>query len=141
MGRMRFVLVIVCGGRHGKDHTPIPRDLAITFFNLGGVHGRHASPHLKKSQEHRYPVGEREALRLRLRKIGGQLKAIDRMIEEDRDCAEILTQLVSARKGIKSLSEKLIHSHAQNCIENAASPRDAKKKLRDLLVVLERYVE
>lgn len=63
------------------------------------------------------------------------------MLEEDRDCAEILTQLISARKGIKSLSEKLIQSHAHNCIERAANRSDSKKKLRELLVVLERYVE
>lgn len=94
-----------------------------------------------KSHDHQHPEEERQALRLRLRKVAGQLKAIDRMIEEDRDCAEILTQLVSARKGIKSLSEKLIHSHAHHCIENSASRSDSRKKLRELLVVLERYVE
>lgn len=94
-----------------------------------------------KTHGHKHPDEEREALRLRGRKIAGQLKAIDRMLAEDRDCAEILTQLISARKGIKSLSEKLIQSHANHCIENAASRADSKKKLRELLVVLERYVE
>ena len=94
-----------------------------------------------KARDHKHPDEEREALRLRGRKIAGQLKAIDRMLAEDRDCAEILTQLISARKGIKSLSEKLIQSHAHHCIENAASRTDSKKKLRELLVVLERYVE
>ncbi len=94
-----------------------------------------------KSRRHTHPDAEREALRLRGRKIAGQLKAIDRMLAEDRDCAEILMQLISARKGLKSLSEKLIHSHAHYCIENSASRSDSKKKLRELLVVLERYVE
>ncbi len=139
---MRLAFWIGCGGWHLMDHTPIPLDFAIVFFSLGPeARPPMRSRYLMKSQEHRHPEEEREALRLRLRKIGGQLKAIDRMIEEDRDCAEILNQLVSARKGIKSLSEKLIHSHAQNCIEKAASPRDSRKKLRELLIVLERYVE
>lgn len=80
-------------------------------------------------------------MRLRLRKISGQLNAIDRMLAEDRDCAETLTQLVSARRGIKSLAEKLIHSHLHHCIEGARNQTDAKKKMRDLLTVLERYVE
>jgi DNA-binding FrmR family transcriptional regulator len=92
-------------------------------------------------REHKHPETEREALRLRLRKIAGQLKAIDKMLAEDRDCAEILTQLVSARRGIKSLSEKLIHSHMQHCIDHAQDQAEAKKKLRELLIVLERYVE
>ena len=94
-----------------------------------------------KNASHKHPEAERDALRLRLRKISGQLTAIDRMLAEDRDCAEKLTQLVSARRGIKSLAEKLIHSHLHHCIEGARNQADAKKKMRDLLTVLERYVE
>jgi DNA-binding FrmR family transcriptional regulator len=94
-----------------------------------------------KKEEHHHPEAERDALRLRLRKISGQLNAIDRMLAEDRDCAETLTQLVSARRGIKSLAEKLIHSHLHHCIEGARNHVDAKKKMRELLTVLERYVE
>lgn len=78
---------------------------------------------------------------LRLRKISGQLKAVERMLGEDYDCAEVLTQLVSARRALKSLSEKLIHSHTEYCIAGAVSPAEGRRKLRDLLSVLERYVE
>ena len=94
-----------------------------------------------KKEEHHHPEADRDALRLRLRKISGQLNAIDRMLAEDRDCAETLTQLVSARRGIKSLAEKLIHSHMQHCIEGARDQADARKKMRELLTVLERYIE
>jgi DNA-binding FrmR family transcriptional regulator len=93
-----------------------------------------------KRDEHRHPEKEREELRLRLRKIAGQLNAIDGMLRDDRDCAEVLMQLVSARRGIKSLAEKLIHSHMQHCIEHARNQSEAKVKLRELLTVLERYV-
>ena len=94
-----------------------------------------------KSHGHQHPTDEREALKLRVRKVVGQLNAIERMLDEDRDCAEILTQLVSSRKALKSLAEKLIHSHMQHCIEHAHSPAEGRKKLQELLVVLERYVE
>ncbi|MBI1840660.1 MAG: metal-sensitive transcriptional regulator [Verrucomicrobia bacterium] len=67
--------------------------------------------------------------------------AIERMLRENRDCSEILMQLVSARKAIKSLSETLIHSHMRHCIEHAHSPAEGRKELQELLVVLERYVE
>lgn len=69
------------------------------------------------------------------------MNAIERMLEEDRDCSEILMQLVSARKAIKSLAETLIHSHMQHCIEHAHSPTEGRKQLQELLVVLERYIE
>ena len=90
---------------------------------------------------HQHPPDERRALQIRVRKIVGQLNAIEQMLGDDRDCPEILMQLVSARKGLKALAEKLIHSHTSHCIEGAHSPAEGKKKMRELLSVLERYVE
>ncbi len=94
-----------------------------------------------KPHSHPHPEGETRALKARLRKITGQLHGVEKMMEADRDCAEILTQLVSARRAIKALSEKLIHAHLHHCIEHATDARDAKRSLRELLTVLERYVE
>ena len=88
-----------------------------------------------------HPHGETHAFRARLRKIVGQLNGIERMLEAERDCAEVLAQLVSARKALKSLSEKIIHSQLHHCIENTADDVHAKRSLRELLTVLERYVE
>lgn len=91
--------------------------------------------------DHHHPEEERRASIVRVRKVVGQLNAVERMLDEDRDCPEILTQIVSARRGLKSLAEKLIHSHAHHCIEGAQNPAEGRKKLRELLTVLERYVE
>ena len=63
------------------------------------------------------------------------------MIDEDRDCAEILCPNNSARRGLKSLAERLIYSHTHHCIEEAHRPAEGRRKLRELLTVLERYVE
>ena len=93
------------------------------------------------AHEHHHPKPERRALQVRVRKVGGQLRAIEKMIEEDHDCAEVLMQLVSARRGLKSLAEKLISMHMHSCIEGADDPAEAKRKLRALLTVLERYVD
>ncbi len=90
---------------------------------------------------HTHPQEETAALRLRMRKIVGQLLGVEKMLEADRDCAEILTQIISARRGLKSLSEKIIHSHLHHCIDGAADQAEAKRNLREVLVVLERYVE
>src|SRR4029453_5569699 len=90
---------------------------------------------------HHHPEEEQRALVVRVRKVVGQLNSVERMLEEDRDCAEVLTQIVSARRGLKSLAEKLIHSHVHTLLEKARDPTHAKKKLRDLVTVLERYVE
>lgn len=89
---------------------------------------------------HHHPENEQKALKVRIRKIVGQLNGVERMLDESRDCPEILTQLVSTRKAIKSLSETLIDRHLHHCIEGAQQA-EGKKKLRELLEVLNRYVE
>ncbi|MFA6286121.1 MAG: metal-sensitive transcriptional regulator [Opitutaceae bacterium] len=88
-----------------------------------------------------HPPEETKALTTRLRKITGQLNAVEGMLARDYDCPEVLMQLVSARRAIKALSEKLIRSHMEHCIEHASSPADARRKLHELLIVLERYVD
>jgi CsoR family transcriptional regulator, copper-sensing transcriptional repressor len=90
---------------------------------------------------HVHSPNEKKALKTRVRKISGQLAAIERMIDDDRDCTEVLTQVVSARKGLKSFAEEVIRQHAEHCIGGASSEADGQRKLRELLVVLQRYVE
>jgi len=90
---------------------------------------------------HIHPPDEKRAFQLRLRKIAGQISAIEQMIEEDRDCPDVLTQVVSVRKALKSFAEVVINQHTHECIEHATSPKEGKRKLRQLLTVLERYVE
>ena len=87
------------------------------------------------------PEADARALRLRLRKIAGQLKGVEAMIEGSYDCAEVLNQLVSARRAIKSLDEKIINDHLQHCLEDAASPELRLRRLKEVAVMLKRYVE
>jgi DNA-binding FrmR family transcriptional regulator len=93
------------------------------------------------SHHHEHSPAEKRALGMRLRKISGQLAAIERMVDEDRDCPEVLMQVVSARKALKSFAQVVIHQHAHQCIEGATEPAERRRKLHELLTVLERYVE
>jgi DNA-binding FrmR family transcriptional regulator len=93
------------------------------------------------AHQHVHPPGEKRALKLRLRRISGQVSAIERMIEADCDCPEVLTQVVSVRKALKSFAEVVTQQHLHECIEHAADPKEGQRKLRELLVVLKRFVE
>jgi DNA-binding FrmR family transcriptional regulator len=84
---------------------------------------------------------EKRALKTRLRKIAGQIAAIEKMVEEEQDCPDILMQVVSVRKALKSFAEVLIRQHAHECLEHTPDPGEIRGKLRDLLKVLERYIE
>ncbi len=88
-----------------------------------------------------HPEADRRALQLRLRKVAGQLKGIETMIEGDYECAEVLNQLVSARRAIKSLAEKIIHEHLEHCLTAPASSEQGKRQLREVAQMLKRYVD
>lgn len=96
---------------------------------------------MKESHDHHHDPSERRALQIRLRKVAGQLRAIESMIEEDTDCSEVLAQVVSARRALKSFAEVLIRQHTESCIAGAASPKEGRRRLKALLTVLKRYVE
>ncbi len=91
--------------------------------------------------KHLHGPQEKRALELRLRKVIGQLQSVEQMVRDDRDCVDVLTQIVSARKALKSFAEVVLHQHTHECIAGASDPREGHKKLRELLTVLERYVE
>ena len=90
--------------------------------------------------KHVHNPKERTALVVRLRKIRGQLQAIEKMVEADTDCAQVLMQVVAARNALKSFGDKIIQSHIHDCIEHAESQAESRKNLRAFLTVLERYV-
>lgn len=87
------------------------------------------------------PEADRRALQIRLRKIIGQLKGVETMVEGDYDCAELLNQLVSARKAIKSLAEKVIHDHLEHSLMDPEPGELGKKQLREVATMLKRYVD
>ena len=94
-----------------------------------------------KPDSHHHSPKQKKALQLRLRKMSGQLAAIERMVEDDVTCPEVLTQIVSVRRALKSLAELIIHDHLHECIGGTTNPREGQRKLRELLTVLERFVE
>jgi DNA-binding FrmR family transcriptional regulator len=89
--------------------------------------------------KHVRPGLEKRALVVRLRKIKGQIEGIEKMMEADADCSDVLMQVVSARQALKSFSEKVLESHMRACLEGATSRPEGRHNLRSLLTILERY--
>jgi DNA-binding FrmR family transcriptional regulator len=89
---------------------------------------------------HTRPGLEKRALVVRLRKIKGQIEAIEKMVEADADSSDVLMQVVSSRRALKSFSEEVIESHLHACMDNSHSRSEGQANLRSLLTVLERYV-
>lgn len=80
-------------------------------------------------------------LRNRLSRIEGQVRGIARMVDEDRYCIDILTQLRAIRSALAKVETELLNSHLQHCIEGAIASGDAKEqrqKAAELIDLLER---
>ena len=79
---------------------------------------------------------------LRLRKIEGQVRGISRMVEEERYCVDILTQLRAARAALKRVEDAIVREHVEHCVAQAvraATGTEQRAKLDELLDVLGRF--
>jgi DNA-binding FrmR family transcriptional regulator len=67
---------------------------------------------------------QQEELIARLKRIEGQARGIQRMIEDERDCQQILTQLTAMRNATNKVSMMLVRSYAAECLLDAANVPD-----------------
>ncbi|MDH3519343.1 MAG: metal-sensitive transcriptional regulator [Myxococcales bacterium] len=77
----------------------------------------------------------------RLRRIAGQVGGIQRMLQEDRYCVDILLQIAAARAALDRAGRLLLASHVETCVAAAFAsgrPRERKQKMKELLDVLSR---
>lgn len=74
----------------------------------------------------------KENLDKRLKRVEGQVKGIRRMIEEGKNCQEILTQVAAARSALKMVGNLVLNHYASECLCNTVAARDKKTKLEEL---------
>ncbi|MBX7470615.1 metal-sensitive transcriptional regulator [Streptomyces sp. MAG02] len=65
-------------------------------------------------------LGEKDAYLRRLHRIEGQVRGLERMVEEEKYCIDILTQIAAVNSALKSLSLKLLSEHMNHCVARAA---------------------
>ena len=76
-------------------------------------------------QQHGYSPNK-DAYLLRLKRIEGQVRGIARMVDEDKYCIDILTQVAAVTKALHAVSLGLVEEHIGHCVVGAASEPDAK---------------
>jgi DNA-binding FrmR family transcriptional regulator len=77
----------------------------------------------------------------RLKRIEGQVRGIHRMIEEDRYCIDILTQLRAVRAALRRVEDEVLGDHVSHCVEHAIASGDKagqREKIAELMNVLGR---
>ena len=84
----------------------------------------------------------KNALVKRLHRIEGQVRGIERMIEEERYCVDVLTQIGAVTTALESLAFRILDDHVEHCVTGALASGDpdaAAEKSRELLEAVHRF--
>lgn len=77
----------------------------------------------------------------RLNRIGGQVKGVAKMVEDDRYCVDILTQIQAIRAALGKVESELLRDHIDHCVHGAfmsGDPGEQRKKTDELIEILHR---
>ena len=77
----------------------------------------------------------------RLSRIEGQVRGLSRMVEEERYCSDIVTQISAVRAALRRVEEEVLKDHVSHCVEHAIASGDKvdqRKKITELMAVIGR---
>ena len=86
------------------------------------------------------PLAKSSVLK-RLKRIEGQVRGLSRMVEDDRYCIDIVTQLSAARAALRRAEEEILADHTAHCVEHAIASGDKtnqRRKVAELMDVMGR---
>ena len=78
----------------------------------------------------------------RLRRVEGQVRGIAQMVEDDRYCIDVLTQISAATKALESVAIGMLDDHLRHCVVDAVNQggREADQKLTEATAAVERLI-
>ena len=85
---------------------------------------------------------DKDALIKRLHRIQGQVRGIEKMVEEDRYCIDILTQIAAVNTALEAVAFKILDEHVRHCVAGALASGDedaAAEKGQELLEAVHRF--
>ena len=80
----------------------------------------------------------------RLHRIEGQVRGIEKMVDDDRYCIDILTQIAAVKTALEQVGAKLLEGHVNHCVRDAIASGDegdAAEKTTELLEAVQRFVK
>lgn len=83
----------------------------------------------------------KEDLIRRLRKIEGQVKGLQRMVESDKYCVDVLVQVAAVRAAINKVGTIVFEHHSRGCLRNAVENNDKEAAIEELIGVLTKFVK
>ena len=107
------------------------RNGTISSFDIQNI--PHMGICMKRDEKSRSPLTNR------LNRIVGQVQGIGRMIEEDRECPEVLNTISAVHSALRALEAKLLEDHVRHCVCDAAKdPKQLETRLEELITLYRR---
>ena len=79
------------------------------------------------------------ALLKRMRRIEGQVRGVAKMIEEDRYCVEVLTQISAIQSALDAMAMQLLDNHTRGCVRSALKSGNGEAAVDELMTVVKRF--
>lgn len=83
-------------------------------------------------------TADKKPLVARLKRIEGQVRGLEKMVDEDRYCIDVLTQVSAARAALENVALLLLRDHTQHCVADAIRAGDPTAKVTELSEAVER---
>lgn len=84
---------------------------------------------------------KKDDLQARLRKIEGQVRGLQRMVEEDQYCLDILTQVSSAVAALRAVGMGLLDDHVRHCVRESIEAGGGDDKVEELMAAVARFAK
>ena len=81
----------------------------------------------------------KQKLLTRLRRIEGQTRGLQRMVEEDNYCMDIMNQIAGVQSALEQVTLLLMENHLTSCVTDALQEGQGKEKIREIMDVLKHY--
>lgn len=88
-----------------------------------------------------HTIANKEKLILRIKKIKGQLNSIEKALEEERDCFNVLQQISASRGAIQSLMSEVLDGHIKEHLGSHVSDEQREKEIENLSALLKSYLK
>jgi DNA-binding FrmR family transcriptional regulator len=85
-------------------------------------------------------VADKDALLNRLRRIEGQVRGVEKMVDEERYCIDILTQIGAIQSAVDAVALKLLDDHVRHCVADSEG-QERQEKLDELMAAVGRLVK
>ena len=83
----------------------------------------------------------KEAILNRLNRIEGQVKGIQRMVEQEKSCVDILTQIAAVRAAINKVGGLILEKYSKTCVQNVLESEEKEQVLKDFINTVEKFIK